>query len=100
MYVEREKEELKKLAIDIAAGLIMTNYGVPDEMMSKVFAPLNKMPAEDLEIQKNDDICTYYQYVDKRVDFKDGYPVFNLFNMLNRKDTKILSEYSAAIEAL
>tara|TARA_Y100000310_G_C20507338_1_gene727077 strand:+ start:332 stop:634 length:303 start_codon:yes stop_codon:yes gene_type:complete len=100
MYVERDRAELKRLAIDIAAGLIVTNYGVPDKMLAKVFTPLNKLTKEDLASFKEDDICTYFQYVSKKVDFKDDFPVFSVFEVLNRKETQILAAYSEAIEAL
>lgn len=98
MYEDYTNEELKQLAIDIEAGLVMTNYGIPEKELGSVFQILQILNEDQAKSFADNNIMMIYEYMANAVTQEPL--VFTSFKGLNPEDTATVSRYCDAIKEL
>lgn len=93
--------DLRMLAIDVADGLVFTNYMLKEEEVARHFLPILLGAGDDMTKEQLDDIGIIYEYRSEALPTMiNGMPVFKSFRYLNKADTDKLRVWYAEIKAL
>ena len=96
-------EQIKKLAVDVRAGLIfgtwMMREGDMESLVSMVFMPLVFMEQKDKEKMKEDGVLHLFAfYTESAPRSINGYPIFFSMGMLTGEDSEALRELIGRLE--
>ena len=92
----RTDKELRQIAMDLAKGLIFSDWQIEkDEDVPLVFQAINLMTeAQNLELQTKDIAMIYeYRTAAYEVDRETGIPVFISFNTLTKDESLKVAEW-------
>lgn len=92
----RDKTELKQIAIDILAGRIFTDRDVPESLdIENCFMILILLKSEQVRELSADPPGLIYEYVSEAIKGRtiNGMPIFFSMRMINQHDTKIVFDY-------
>ncbi len=96
VYVKKSDRKLRKLAKEIYEGYVFTDYHINqndiDEMLERIFIPLQFMDEEQVEWVKNCGLIYENMEFARKETIRD-YPVFDSCKTLNREDSEILRKY-------
>jgi len=91
----KDKKELKQIAVDILAGRIFTDRDIPEShSIESHFMVLAFMKTEQIEKLLKDPPGLIYEYISKAMSRAvNGLPVFSSMQMLSQHDTEIVFDY-------
>jgi len=87
------EKELRKIALGIAEGKILTSSQVDENSMTMVFMPILFGAFDDMSEDERMRIGFIYEYIDKAGPRSiNGYPIFWSFGIVNRPDAERIGE--------
>ena len=91
-YTPKTPEELKKLAVGMITGNLMTSDEVLDRdpgLMGMVFMPLAFMPDDERQHWKDQGVTMFFEWIDKALPRAiNGLPIFMSIGMLSSEEHK------------